>query len=722
MIKKVFSLKTIVYSRLIFLSVLFFIFMLSILALTSNLINKLYDKHTYLIQENIVELIESKIDAEVSNIENTFTKIHLMADKNNGNIYEVIKNSSAGNNTKFNLYEFSDQTYLLMYASSEKPANTIKFNPEITTAVYAGGSKIYKSLSKDNIILNGYYGYEYKDKKYVLQVYKTVPLKLAQVENLEILNDASYKFVGFDNEEIGASTKNINVNPNTHFVSATKQFIKISFDTSKDTANASTLIIVGLLILFIFWLITEIFYYKFSNKPIIEITNSLTSILNNERQVNFSEQHIEEYDRVSKTIQAVIDKLSSQQQQMEVLLNRLPIPVTVIDNKFNFIYRNSFFNNMLSLPDDIGDQNFLDIIPETLKVIETNLTTFMNSPKQKDKFELYDPKKDEYYIVRFGKVSDEKGKTVNTIILFNDITFQKKEFENQKKRKEEIENILLNIEESVMRLSASSSELKTSAESLSTMLAQQNTSLAETNVAIQELTTSADNILTKTKHILDVSGKVDNASQVGFGEVEKSVVKLNSVIKVTDELTDTIFQLNKKTHNINKILKTIYEISEQTNLLALNASIESVRGETNSMAFKIIAEEIRELSDKTYSFSKEIEKEVEEITDFGSKSVMTVEEAEKLIKNMLEHMKENKGNFEFIKNEADHINKHLIEINEVIKDLNNASNDILTTSNDLSLAMKDALKSAKESQDASQDVDSVIKNLNETLAHLGKLK
>ncbi|MCB4203885.1 methyl-accepting chemotaxis protein [Deferribacterales bacterium Es71-Z0220] len=722
MIKKVFSLKSIVYSRLILLSALFVAFLMSIMLLSSNLIKKLDVKYSNMIKENLVDLIESKINAESYYLESSFIKLHLIADQNNGAIEDIVKNISLGENTRLNLYKQIENSFILRYSSAEKPSNTIGLNSEIVAVTSSGGSKIYKTITNDSLFLNGYFGYTYKGDKYIVQIGKITPMKFDTLNELNIHNDQNYKFVDFNNEEIIYTAKDTNKNPNAHFIPMTKQYIEIKSIQKSDYTNVYVIIFIGLLILFICWLITEIFYYKFSTKPIIEITNSLNNILENSSKSDFKEQHIEEYDKISTTIQAVIDKISLQQQQMETLLNRLPIPVAVIDINYNFLYRNSSFNTLLSLPDDLSDQNFLDIIPETLKSLETNITAFLNSPKQKDKFELYDPKKNEYFIVRFGKITNESSKITNTIILFNDITFQKRELENQKRRKEEIENILLNIEESVMRLTSSSKELRMSAESLSTMLAQQNTSLAETNVAIQELSTSADSILNKTSHILDVSNKVDKASQIGFNEVEKSFNKINSVIKITDTLTDTIFQLNKKTHNISKILKTIYEISEQTNLLALNASIESVRGDSNSMSFKIIAEEIRELSDKTYGFSKEIEKELEDITDVGSNSVMIVEEAEKLLKDTFEHMQENKGNFEVIKNEADHINKHLIEINNVIKDLNNATNDVLTTSNDLAIAMKDALNSANESQQASKDVDAVIKNLNETLAHLDKLK
>jgi methyl-accepting chemotaxis protein len=721
MIKKIFSLKSIVLSRLLILSVVFLFFICITLIITNSILGGAKAKlinHTKTITTN---LIEEKIKSETYEIVDTFYMISQIA--HNNNILDAVKNFSNLNNTKINLYKSTKGAYILEFSSGEKPSNLIDYNSEISIAVSAGGNKIYKSIDNNYMYINGYFGYFDNDNKYIVQIVRKVPLEIKNLNILHIENDKNFKFVNFDNEEVSIKELSSIDTSDYFFIPSTKQYIDAKFVSDEfSLKNVYISIFIGLFIIFLIWLFTEIVYYKLSTKPIIEITGSLENALIDLREVNFKEQFIEEYKKISDTAKKVFNNILSQQIKFETLIERLPIPVAIIDNKFKFIYKNSGFNLIFSLPEDISDQSFLDIIPNTLKTLETGLISFVNSPKQREKFELYDPKRDEYYLVRFAKIFDKDNSLSEIIILFNDISYQKQETEKQKRRKEEIERILLTIEESVFQLSSSSSDLKTSVESLNTMLAEQNTSFSETNVAIQELTSSSKSIFTKAKHISEVSDKVDKASQLGFNQVESSYKKINNVIGITDKLTNTIFELNKKTNNIDKILKTIYEISEQTNLLALNASIEAVRGDTNNKSFKIIAEEIRDLSDKTSSFSKEIEKEIEDISNVGSTSVMIVEEAEKILKDTYEHLQENKSTFEVIRTEADHINKHLKEIIKVIEDLDTAVNDISSNSNDIMVAMKDALSSAKESKQSILDIDNVIKNLNEILTHLTKLK
>lgn len=165
------------------------------------------------------------------------------------------------------------------------------------------------------------------------------------------------------------------------------------------------------------------------------------------------------------------------------------------------------------------------------------------------------------------------------------------------------------VDETTSAIEQMASSIRKVAESTET-LAESAEKTARSMAAIDDSTRRIDDSVKETTVLAEeVARSADAGSQL-VSETAASVLKIKEAI---DAATETINRLGKRSEQIGEVTHVIDEIADRTHLLALNAAILAAQAGPQGRGFRIVADEIKELSERTAASTREIDEMIKAV-------------------------------------------------------------------------------------------------------------
>lgn len=249
------------------------------------------------------------------------------------------------------------------------------------------------------------------------------------------------------------------------------------------------------------------------------------------------------------------------------------------------------------------------------------------------------------------------------------------------------------IGESAGQVAAASGQLSASAQQLSQGSTEQAAAIEETSSTLQEAASRLQQSSVNSGRASELSEQATDSANKGNAEMR--------------EMMDSIQEIKNSSVQIGKIIKVIDDIAFQTNILALNAAIEAARAGEAGMGFAVVAEEVRNLAQRSAQAAKDTTAIIETNIALSGRGAAVAERVHEALNT--------------ITSQAKKVNELMNEIAAASQEQSQGVEQVTKAMIQVETVTQQNAANAEESASASEELNSQAESMRKIVGELSEL-
>ena len=271
-------------------------------------------------------------------------------------------------------------------------------------------------------------------------------------------------------------------------------------------------------------------------------------------------------------------------------------------------------------------------------------------------------------------------------------------------------------QQSAVKITAATAQILAASTQMASTTREQASAVNQVTTTIQEIKSSAEQVAQRAQGVAESASEAVQVAQQGSKAANESLAGMEDIHSRVEAIAADILALSEKTQQIGDIIDTVSDIAGQSNILALNAAIEAAQAGEAGKGFRVVADEVRSLSEQSRQAAAQVKVILSDIQKATNLAVMATEQGTKGVNTGSELVRRTAKTIGQLETAVTHSAHAAQQIVAGVEQQTIGLDQIVIGMNDINQAAQQSASGAQQSQKAAQDLAQLAGQLKSAVA------